>query len=132
LGTTRLNIAKGIIIREIQGDFNARYPFLKLEFYRIGLLGSSIKLKERVPDFSVLKSADLKNSGAIEIKDEMTVVELEKIFLEQFGLVAQVSRNSGGMWLETTMTDKWSLYKQNEYGREITEHTMRVIPSNKR
>jgi hypothetical protein len=76
----------------------------------------------------MLKSVDLKNSGMIGINDNMTVAELEKTFLEQFGLAAQVSRNSGGMWLETTMTDTWSLYKQNEYGREIAEHTRKVMP----
>ena len=46
--------------------------------------------------------------------------ELEKIFKDQFGLAVQVFRKSGNLWLETTMTDNWTLQQQNNHGKEIS------------
>ena len=108
-------------IREVQYDFSSQYPFLKLEFYKIMPRKSFIR--EHLPDSVSLKGAGLKEPGFIDISDYTTVEELENAFNKQFGLLAQVSRKSGGVWLETTMTDKWSLYKQNEYGKEIIRKT---------
>ena len=50
----------------------------------------------------------------------MTVGELENIFKDQFGANVQVSRKSGSLWLETTLTDKWTLLQQNEQGKELS------------
>jgi len=119
LSNGKLDISKAKTIQDLQQDFSNHYPFLKLEFYKTTDVRPSVHMKERIPQSTTLRSAGLTNTGMMEINDDMTVEELERIFLEQFGLVVQVSRNAGGIWLETTMTDKWSLHKQNEYGREI-------------
>lgn len=50
----------------------------------------------------------------------MKVSELEKLFKDKFKLAVQVFRKSGNLWLETTMTDNWSLLQQNNHGREIS------------
>jgi hypothetical protein len=115
-------------IQEVREDFTRQYPFLKLEFYNMADVGSSMRAKKRLPHSTLLRSAGLKNPGFIEIYDEMTVGELEKTLMEQFGLAAQVSRNSAGVWLETTMTDSWSLGKQNKYGHEIIQLPKKNIP----
>ena len=124
----KLDISKYKSIQEVSEDFTSQYPFLKLEFYKMADMGSSMRAKERLPHSTLLRSAGLKNPGFIEIYDEMTVGELEKTLLQQFGLAAQVSRNSAGIWLETTMTDNWSLGKQNKYGREIIQLRKKTIP----
>ena len=113
----QLEVSNTKTIREVQQDFANQYPFLKLDFYKVVPQRSSVR--ERLPDSVSLKLAGLKEVGSIDISSNITVGDLEKKFNEQFGLIAQVSRKSGGVWLETTMTDKWSLYKQNEYGKEI-------------
>lgn len=115
----KLSILKNKTICEIQKEFNNQYPFLKLEFYKPGIDGL-IPLKKHLGHSIMLESAGLKNTGELGIENEMTVAELEKSFLNRFGLNVQVSRKSGILWLETTMTDKWSLEKQNEHGREIS------------
>jgi hypothetical protein len=51
----------------------------------------------------------------------MTVQELERVFQDELGLYVQVFRKSGKVWLETTATDNWSLYKQNMEGQELSE-----------
>ena len=56
----------------------------------------------------------------MDIEPTMTVASFEQTLLNQFGIAAQVFRKSGNLWLETTMTDQWSLAQQNEHGREIS------------
>ena len=123
----KLEISKGRTIHEVQLDFTVRYAFLKLEFYKPAEAGAPIKAREKLPHSALLRFAGLKNNGYVEISDDMTVIGLEKKFLDQFGLNVQVSRNFGGIWLETTMTDNWSLQKQNDYGREIISSVKKII-----
>jgi len=114
----KLDISKERTVKDVQTDFSYHYPFLKLEFYKKDDL--PIVVKKNLPQSTLLRSAGLNESGFIEIKNEMKVEELEKAFLEQFGLSVQVYRKAGDFWLQTSMTDSWSLGKQNEYGREIS------------
>jgi hypothetical protein len=51
----------------------------------------------------------------------MTVNELEQRFKSQFGLNIQVFRKHGKTWIETTVTDNWTLFKQNEEGKTLSE-----------
>lgn len=110
-------------ISEVQQDFSNAYPFLKIEFFRNGMkrqsrypanlkIGSHARLKESW----VWK----KDNGSLDFDDAMTVLELEEAFMDQFGLSVQVFRKSGNIWLETTMTDHWSLKRQNDHGKEIS------------
>jgi hypothetical protein len=121
----KLEISNTRTVQDVRHDFNSQYPFLKLEFYKITPQKS--RTREQIPHTLSLKSAGLKSTGYIDIDNAMSVGELEKMFNEQFGLSAQVSRHSAGVWLETTMTDKWSLQKQNEYGKEIVKKTIENI-----
>jgi hypothetical protein len=107
-------------LNEIQQSFTGKYPFLKLEFYKPNGDSPASIVKKHLPHSMSLRAAGLKQDGLVDINNNMTVSELEKILSQQFGLRAQVSRKSGIVWLETTMTDKWSLQKQNEHGRELT------------
>lgn len=58
----------------------------------------------------------------MEITPLMTVKELENKCEEQFGILVQVYRKSGNVWLETSMTDNWTIKQQNDQGSEITMH----------
>ena len=57
----------------------------------------------------------------------MKVNELEKIFKDRFNLAVQVFRKSGNLWLETTMTDNWTLQQQNNHGGEISTEKTDII-----
>jgi hypothetical protein len=124
----KLEITNNRTVSDIQDDFTNQFPFLKLEFYKVEKQVASPPLKKHLPGSTLLGSVGVKGDSSIDISDEMTVGELEKTFAEQFGLVAQVSRNSGGIWLETKMTNNWSLHKQNEYGKEISNPVNRDFP----
>jgi hypothetical protein len=124
-----LVISKDKTIQEVQHDFNEHFPFLKLEFYKLEAEDPVRTAKKHLPHSITLRSAGLKlEGGVLDIPNEMKVNELERLFFTKFGLDVQVSRKSGVLWLETTMTDNWTLQKQNEHGREVSM-TARVSPS---
>ena len=117
-----LRIAPNRLISDLQKDFNNAFPFLKLEFFR--------NRNQQLPAFTFQQILPYNNriadgqiaitDGDIEVNPDMKVKDLEKIFKDQFSLAAQVFRRSGNLWLETTMTDNWTLRQQNEHGREIS------------
>ena len=118
----QLHIAPNRIISDIQKEFNKMFPFLKIEFFSNKSFSRSnfsaqqiISQSRKIGDTQLTKS-----DGDIEIAEEMKVSELENIFKDQFSLAVQVFRKSGSIWLETTMTDNWTLQQQNNHGREIS------------
>ena len=116
----KLSISITRTINDVQQDFNAAYPFLKIEFYPAADK-SIAALKQRLDKTALLQIAGDRREGEVEITDSMTVGQLEKIFRDRFGIIAQVSRKSGTLWLETTMTDNWTLRQQNDHGKELSE-----------
>jgi hypothetical protein len=54
------------------------------------------------------------------IAQKKSVAELENAFEEYFGLSVQVYRKSGKMWLQSTITDDWTLKEQNEHGEALS------------
>ncbi len=67
------------------------------------------------------------SEGELEIDGTMTVNMLESKLFEQFGLSVQVSRKSGNLWLETSLTNHWTLKEQNDHGREISPNPPNMI-----
>jgi len=122
-----LHIAPTRLISDIQKEFNEAFPFLKIEFFKTrSFTRSDFMANQIIP--SQRKIGDGQQAitdGDIEVVEEMKVKDLEKIFKDQFSLAAQVFRKSGNLWLETTMTDNWTLQQQNDHGREIS--TVRKI-----
>lgn len=115
-----LHLSRDKKISDVQQAFSDEYPYLKLEFSQPVPGGPAPVATKRLPGTTTLKEAGLSIDGVIDIQDDMTVSALEQILYYEFGLNGQVSRQSGKLWLETRMTDKWTLEKQNEHGRELT------------
>jgi hypothetical protein len=111
------------LISEIQKDFGAVYPFLKIEFFRNGKTRlDRYSFNKLIPATQPVKNAwhYKKENGTVVLTDGMTVTDFENALMDQFGLSAQVFRRSGNLWLETTITDYWTLKQQNDHGREIS------------
>lgn len=116
----RLRIAPDRLISDLQKEFNNAFPFLKIEFFQKRILPAPT-LGQMLPhDKRIVEGQSAITDGDIEISSDMKVKDLEKIFKDKFSLAAQVFRRSGNLWLETTMTDDWTLGQQNEHGREIS------------
>jgi hypothetical protein len=117
-----LHITPSRLIGDIQKEFNTEFPFLKIEFFnnkafsRADFSATQIISPNRKIGDNQLAITD----GEIEIDKQMKVKELEKNFRDQFSLAMKVFRKSGKLWLETTMTDNWTLQQQNDHGQEIT------------
>lgn len=120
--TMNLEIAPDRLISDIQKEFNDIYPFLKLEFFNAkSLTRNDFSASLIIPRNRKLGDGQYGlKAGTVEIEDGMKVSDLEQAFKNKFNLAAQVFRKSGNLWLETTMTDNWTLSQQNNHGREIS------------
>ncbi len=109
-------------ILSIQEEFNSVYPYLKLEFFSMPHRYSCDFSKKMLKHNSnmLANCRIIHNKGDLEIQPLMSVQELEKIFLDEYGLGVQVFRKSGSVWLETTVTDSWTLDEQNRQGESLS------------
>lgn len=109
-------------IQSIQEEFNEAFPYLKLEFFSrphkpgIGSAKKFVKHNSK----TLGECRTVHNNGKISITPSMTVSDLEQKFNEVYGLGVQVFRKSGKVWLETTVTDGWSLEEQNIQGEALS------------
>jgi hypothetical protein len=110
-------------IHVLQEEFSTMFPWLKLEFFsRPHNAGGASPKKEMVPSSRTLGQArTIHDSGTITVTPSMTVTALEQAFREIYGLSVQVFRKSGKSWLETTVTDGWTLEHQNTQGKMLSE-----------
>ncbi len=121
-----MKITLDMKVRDIKNDFSAKFPMLKIEFYakKHGHFKGS-KDKEIIDDSMLIKKLNPKIiPGVININDQMIVDQFETIMEEKFGLHVQVFRKSGEQWLQTSITDNWTLKKQEEKAEE-TDFFMR-------
>jgi hypothetical protein len=118
----KLKINKQSTIGEIQDSFNNQFEFLKLGFFvdrnNDGKLSADEEMKHRNIILGSFK--EFKNEGEIEITDSTSVVDLENLFNERFGLDVQVFRKSSNLWLITTKTDNWTIDQQNKQAKEMS------------
>lgn len=108
---------------EIQSAFTKRFPYLKIEFYNhIHAAGEgSPKANTIDSHLTIQEVQDKKAEGLLHIQGLMTVAELEAGFAKTFGLSVQVFRKSGSVWLQTTVSDHWTLAEQNQKAMEKHE-----------
>ncbi|MGH2553409.1 MAG: hypothetical protein ACRDEB_06805 [Chitinophagaceae bacterium] len=126
-----LNISSNRLISEVQKEFNEAYPFLKIEFFKPrSFARSDFMTHQIIPSHLKIGDGQLAiTDGRIEIAENIKVSELEKNFKDMFNMAVQVFRKSGNLWLETTMTDDWTLEQQNNHGMEIsTVKSKKIIP----
>lgn len=103
-------------LKQIQDEFSSQFPLLKLEFFRHSHGKGGASSKDEMLDSSTSLNSLMAAKGEVKelrIKGDMTVAEVETAFREHFGLNVQVFRLSGRTWLETTVTDSWTLSEQS-------------------
>ncbi|WP_235296427.1 hypothetical protein [Portibacter marinus] len=106
---------------QIKTEFQTIFPNLKIEFYRKKhetYQGSKDELKIN-QDMELEKLNPMLLNGEIDIDSEMTVAELENAFENKFGLHIQVYRKSGEQWMQTSITDHWTLAKQEMKSEDL-------------
>jgi hypothetical protein len=121
----KIHISDKRKISAVQEEFSERFPYLRLEFFSIphNISKSSNVVATIIPHYKTIgESRKMHKNSTISITHGMKVSQLEKIFKDDFGLYVQVFRKSGRVWLETTMTDDWTLAEQNHQGEELSKY----------
>ncbi len=120
-----LTISDDHKLSEVKDEFNSLFPYLKIEFFRHkhGVRKSNAKPDLLDAGLTFKKVRKKHTAGAIVVKENMSVADLEQMFQDVFGVSAQVFRKSGRSWIETSVTDDWSLKRQNEEGKELSSLT---------
>jgi hypothetical protein len=119
-----LRIDKASSLNNIQKQFNAFYPYLKIEFFKKIPVDQPLYKAELFSASELAKYIDGFYEGmvSIDISRKRTVSELEKDFEKLLGISAHVFRKSGNVWVETSLTNDWPLEEQNEEGKLISSH----------
>ncbi|MBK9270429.1 MAG: hypothetical protein IPM48_02440 [Saprospiraceae bacterium] len=124
----KIIIKDDLSIAEIQKQFSEIFPYLKIEFFtkpHKKFTGS--KRENMIPaNTTIADCRTIQSEGALTFGEETKVAQLEKDMMDKFGLYVQVFRRSGNVWIETTVTDDWTLGKQNSeaesFIRDIREN----------
>jgi len=109
-------VANHRTVADLRADFNKVFPFLNIEFYSTPHETQELLPKDKLirHDAALKQCRKTDNEGEIALNPEWTVALFEQTMWEQFGLSVQVFRKSGAMWIETSLTDKWTLRQQNK------------------
>jgi hypothetical protein len=107
----------------IQEEFSKLFPYLKLEFFSKphAAGGGSPKKLVKHNSKTLEECRTIHTEGNITITPNMTVADLEQAFADVYGLSVQVFRQSGRVWLETTVTDGWTLQEQDKQGSALSK-----------
>jgi hypothetical protein len=110
-------------VKEVQEEFQKKYPYLKIEFFKNTIKnGSSPSVKSQtIPGRTLIGMIrHIHTEGELNIDGSRSVEEIENDFQNKFGLSVQVFRKSSSMWIETTLTHHWSLLRQNFEGQQMS------------
>ena len=121
--TMELNIAPDKTIKELQERFHGFFPYLKIEFFRKPHVDGVASPKSDLvsPNILLGNLSSRITKGTISLSPHISVTTLEKTFRQEYGLNVQVFRSSNNLWIETSLTDHWSLERQNNEGEEISK-----------
>ena len=104
---------------EISAEFNQKFPYLKLDFFKhTHEPGKGNPGDDRLDyNMTIKEAGNFDHDENFSINGHLKVRSLESHFQEEYGIGVQVLRRSGGLWLQSTVTDNWTLTKQNEEGK---------------
>jgi hypothetical protein len=119
--TMELFINDKITIRELQRQFNSEFPYLKIEFFDIPPTRNGLPKSRMYPNHRTLGTCRKQhNEETMQIFPDDPVEKIELAFWEKFGLSTEVFRKSGNLWIETTLSDSWTLKRQNDEGKAFS------------
>ena len=126
----KIQIGTETTFKDVQEKFTEVYPFLKVEFYKEKYAEMKVSAIEDRISLDKIISEVVKSFKAevVDINNHRTVAEFEIEFYEKFGIVMQVSRKSGNIWIETSKTDDRTLKMQNEMGDTMSSPQVSSLP----
>ena len=109
------------LLSDIQDAFSACYPFLLIEFFRKSRSPAPLR-QIRMEQLTNIKALD--NPAAshiIDVGNLRTVAEVTQEIAGITGVIVIVSRRSGNVWNVISLTDGWTLERQNAAGEYISK-----------
>jgi hypothetical protein len=115
-----LKIKNTTPLKEVQSEFNKLYPYLKIEFAARKDAQNRGKWQKLSPATTFKQVLQSEKGVAINVSSYRTVADIEKDFKDSTGLSIQLYRKSGNVWIETSLTDDWTLERQNQSGEILS------------
>ena len=117
-----IKIDAGKTFGKVQEEFNQKFPYLKID-----LVLSSVHSKEICLTKENGYDKVAKKIPYIILTDNTTVKEVVYHFKELFNLSVKVQRKSDGQWIDTMLTENWTLTKQNLEGKNLADFDFRKL-----
>lgn len=119
----KIEIKASKTIQEFKNEFHSFFPFLKVEFFSAFHRNNEASHVSNMLPFTLTldKIESFKKEGFVCFTEETTVSHFEQFLWTEFGLSVQVFRKSGTVWIETSLTDSWTLFKQNSEAEDMSK-----------
>jgi hypothetical protein len=117
---SKITIDPKATFESIRLQFKKHFPFLDIHCFKNkheNQQGSSKKSMHQ-PDTRLSELMNVSGPVSVAFQPTDTVKQFEEKIKDTSGLNVQVFRKSGKLWLETTVTDGWTLQQQNEEGEK--------------
>jgi hypothetical protein len=113
-----IQVTKGKTTEEVQAEFCAAFPFLRLAFFdhsqQAGPFPFTVQYGGRMPG----RPDDRLQAEAVSnIEERMSVGEVEELLHSTMGLCVRVLRRSGDRWQDAAITGHLTLGEQNAQAR---------------
>ncbi|MEQ8423917.1 MAG: hypothetical protein RIA63_04350 [Cyclobacteriaceae bacterium] len=111
-------IDDGALAGDVQKKFNSIFPYLKIEFLKASTRHSGLHTSRTT--YLLSANEPIGTGGKdISIAPYTTVAQLKKMLLDALNLHTMIYRKSGSMWIETSLTEDWSLERQNNEAEQM-------------
>ncbi len=117
-----IKIEAGKTFGKVQEEFTQTFPYLKIDFVSTGIVSKELCLTKENGHNKVTDKISF-----IILTDNTTVKEMVYHFKELFNLSVKVQRKSDGHWIETSLTENWTLTKQNLEGKNLADFNFRSL-----
>lgn len=112
----KLQVKDDMTVAALQAEFNAMFPFLKLE------VKSELTKRDSSKATLLMHCRRQHNNGDFEVNPHESLVDFITRLKYEFGLQVEVYRNCGKLWIATTLSNTWTLERQNNEGFEINSY----------
>ena len=103
-------------VNELMCQFAEHFPFLRLALYE------GVGSKKRAATEKDFALKNRKNSIEITFENTAKVRDFIDNLEKKIGWKVQILRSSGKLYIETSVTDQWTLDRQNQEGAELSSN----------
>lgn len=117
----KIEVTKTTTTQDLKDQFHHYFPHLKFEFFNKSHGKTELNsLDDIIPNDIPIRAITREvNEGVLQIDENTVTGDLEQLFKDTFNLNIQVFRKQSGVWVETCITDYWTLGEQEQTAIEM-------------